>query len=111
MMGDEGPRNPQAVLGIVSAGSGGDFVRTFGLPDDVSHGVEHLSGEGFVDIDLGRVTFTTEGGEATEWFPNIAEAGLRADVGKGAGRLPRRLGRRRQLGGLRLTPARLQRTE
>src|SRR5712692_9658114 len=72
MMGDGGPRNRDAVLGIVSAGSGSDFVRTFGLPDDASHGVEHLTGDGFVDIDLGRVTFTTEGGEATERFSNIA---------------------------------------
>src|SRR5258708_21779808 len=110
MMGDEGPRNPQAVLGIVSAGSGGDFVRTFGLPDDVSHGVEHLSGDGFVDIDLGRVTFTTDGGEATEWFPNIAESGLGADVVKVAERLPRRMGRSRYLVGFWITLARFKGT-
>ena len=34
MMGTDGPRNPEAVLGVVSAGSGADFARTFGLPDD-----------------------------------------------------------------------------
>jgi YegS/Rv2252/BmrU family lipid kinase len=111
MMGEEGPRNPDAILGIVSAGSGGDFVRTFGLPDDVSDGVEHLSGEGFIDIDLGRVTFTTEGGEATEWFPNIAEAGLGADVVKVAERLPRRMGRSRYLVGFWITLARFKGTE
>jgi len=111
MMGDGGPRNRDAVLGIVSAGSGSDFVRTFGLPDDASHGVEHLTGDSFVDIDLGRVTFTTEGGESTEWFPNIAEAGLGADVAKVAERLPRRLGRSRYLVGFWITLARFKGTE
>ena len=111
MMGDDGPRNPEAVLGIVSAGSGSDFARTFGLPDDVDHGVGHLTGDGFVDIDLGRVTFTTESGEATEWFPNIAESGLGADVVKVAERMPRGMGRSRYLAGFWITLARFKGTE
>ena len=97
MMGPDGPRNPEAVLGVVSAGSGSDFVKTFGLPEDASAGVDHLQGDGIVEIDCGRVTFTTEGGEATRWFPNIAECGLGADVVKVAERLPRRFGRSRYL--------------
>jgi diacylglycerol kinase (ATP) len=111
MMGTDGPRNPEAVLGVVSAGSGADFARTFGLPDDVDHGVQHLTGDGFVDIDLGRVTFTTEGGEASEWFPNIAESGLGADVVKVAERLPRGMGRSRYLAGFWMTLARFKGTE
>ena len=111
MMGDDGPRNPEAVLGVVSAGSGADFARTFGLPDDVDHGVQHLTGDGLVDIDLGRVTFTTEGGEATEWFPNIAESGLGADVVKVAERMPRGMGRSRYLAGFWITLARFKGTE
>jgi YegS/Rv2252/BmrU family lipid kinase len=111
MMGAEGPRNPEATLGIVSAGSGSDFARTFGLPDDAGSGIEHLKGDGFVDIDLGRVTFTTEGGEVTEWFPNIAEAGLGADVVKVAERLPRGMGRSRYLMGFWMTLARFKGTD
>ena len=111
MMGADGPRNPEAVLGVVSAGSGADFARTFGLPDDVDHGVQHLTGDGFVDIDLGRVTFTTEGGEGSQWFPNIAEAGLGADVAKVAERLPRGMGRSRYLAGFWITLARFKGTE
>jgi diacylglycerol kinase (ATP) len=103
MLGPDGPRNPAAVLGVVSAGSGSDFARTFGLPDPVKEGVDHLAGDATVAIDAGRVTFTTEGGEATEWFPNIAEAGLGADVVKRAERLPRRLGRSRYLVGFWMT--------
>ena len=111
MMGTDGPRNPEAVLGVVSAGSGADFARTFGLPDDASQGVEHLTGDGVVGIDLGRVTFTTDGGEATEWFPNIAESGLGADVVKVAERLPRGMGRSRYLAGFWMTLARFKGTE
>ena len=63
-----------------------------------------------VDIDLGRVTFTTDGGEATEWFPNIAESGLGADVVKVAERLPRGMGRSRYLAGFWITLARFKAT-
>ena len=105
MLGPDGPLNPEAVLGVVSAGSGADFARTFGLPDDLSGGVDHLAGDSLMKIDVGRVTFTTEGGEATQWFPNIAEAGLGADVVKRAESLPRRLGRTRYLVGFWMTLA------
>src|SRR5437899_1552539 len=111
MMGPDGPRNPDAVLGVVSAGSGADFARTFGLPDGAAEGVEHLKGDGFVQIDVGRVACTTEGGEAAEWFPNIAEAGLGADVVKVAERLPRGLGRARYLVGFWITLGRFKGTE
>src|SRR5437870_932502 len=61
MMGPDGPRNPDAVLGVVSAGSGADFARTFGLPDGAAEGVEHLKGDGFVEIDVGRDVLTQIG--------------------------------------------------
>ncbi|HWD07501.1 MAG TPA: diacylglycerol kinase family protein, partial [Actinomycetota bacterium] len=108
MMGPDGPRNPDAVLGIVSAGSGSDFARTFGLPDDVDHGLEHLTGGSYVEIDCGKVTYTTEDGEATRYFPNIAEAGLGAEVVVRAEHLPRRLGRSRYLVGFWLSLARFK---
>lgn len=108
MMGPDGPRNPDAVLGVVSAGSGADFARTFGLPDDVDHGLEHLTGDGYVQIDCGKVTYTTDEGEATRYFPNIAEAGLGAEVVVRAEHLPRRLGRSRYLVGFWLSLARFK---
>lgn len=111
MLGPEGPLNPEAVLGLVSAGSGSDFARTFGLPDDLNGGIHHLAGDGYMQIDVGRVTFTTEGGEATQWFPNIAECGLGADVVKRAEGLPRRLGRVRYLVGFWMTLGAFKATE
>jgi diacylglycerol kinase (ATP) len=103
MMGEEGARNPEAVLGVVSAGSGSDFIRTFGLPDDPAHAVEHLQGDGLFPIDLGRVTFHRDGHRETRYFPNIAEAGLGADVVRRAARLPRKLGQVRYLIGFWMT--------
>jgi diacylglycerol kinase (ATP) len=111
MLTPDGPLNPEAVLGVVSAGSGADFARTFGLPDDLSGGIQHLTGDGYMQIDVGRVTFTTDGGEATQWFSNIAESGLGADVVKRAERLPRRLGRTRYLVGFWMTLAAFKATQ
>ncbi|MGH2709284.1 MAG: diacylglycerol/lipid kinase family protein [Actinomycetota bacterium] len=103
MMGESAPRNPEAVLGVVSAGSGSDFIRTFGLPDDPAHAIEHLKGDGLFPIDLGRVTFHRDGGQETRYFPNIAEAGLGAEVVRRAARLPRKLGQVRYLIGFWMT--------
>jgi diacylglycerol kinase (ATP) len=46
MLDDEGkPIVPDAVLGVVAAGSGCDFVRTFGLPGDATRACYHLAGD------------------------------------------------------------------
>jgi diacylglycerol kinase (ATP) len=94
MLGDEGPRNPAAVLGVVAAGSGCDFVKTFGLPQDPAEAAVHLLGDNlWGKIDVGRVRFTTrDGAQAVRWFANIAEAGIGAEVVDAASRMPRFLG-------------------
>ncbi len=103
IMGEGAPHNPETVLGVVSAGSGSDFIRTFGLPDDPVHAVEHLKGDGLFPIDLGKVTFHRDGRQETRYFPNIAEAGLGADVVRRAACLPRKLGQVRYLIGFWMT--------
>src|SRR5215203_5464432 len=72
-MMDEGkPVAPDAVLGVVAAGSGCDFVRTFGLPGDVTRSCQHLLGENTYPLDIGMLTYTDGGGEpATRYFPNV----------------------------------------
>lgn len=103
MMGESGPRNPGAVLGVVPAGSGCDFVRTFGLPANPADAVGYLGGDDVFEIDVGRVTTTLGGEQRSEYFPNIAEAGLGGDVVRWAERLPRAIGRGRYLAGFWLT--------
>lgn len=98
MMGEDRPRNTEAVLGVLAAGSGSDFIRTFGLPQDPARAIEHLSGENLFEIDVGRLTYTDEsGGMRTEYFPNIANAGFGADIARRAEALPRTIGRLRYL--------------
>jgi YegS/Rv2252/BmrU family lipid kinase len=111
MMDETGPRNPDAVLGILSAGSGSDFVRTFGLPRHPAQAIANLSGDAVVDVDLGRLTCAVDGRTEVRWFANIAEAGFGAELVKRAERLPRRLGRGRYLVGFGLTMSAFSREE
>jgi diacylglycerol kinase (ATP) len=87
------PLVADAVLGVVAAGSGCDFVRTFGLPGDATRACQHLVGDNTYPLDVGKVTYTTaEGGRATRYFVNVAEAGLGAAVAGRAERMSPRLG-------------------
>ena len=94
LMGEEGPRNPAAVLGVVAAGSGCDFVKTFGLPQASAAAAAHLIGENlWGKIDVGRIRCTgRDGTPHTRWFVNIAEAGIGAEVVDAASRMPKFLG-------------------
>jgi diacylglycerol kinase (ATP) len=71
------PLAPDAVLGVVPAGSGSDFVRSFGLLNDATQAAAHLAGDQVKTIDVGTVTCAD--GE-TRCFVNIAEVGLGAAV-------------------------------
>lgn len=80
---------PDAMLGVLSAGSGCDFVKTFGLPDEIPRAVARLEGGTVYPLDVGKVTAIGEGAEArVRYFVNIAEAGLGAEIAaraKGSG--------------------------
>ncbi|HEY3647579.1 MAG TPA: diacylglycerol kinase family protein [Streptosporangiaceae bacterium] len=103
MICDGGPVAADAVLGVVAAGSGCDFVRSFGLPPDAEQAAAHLAGDEVRTIDVGTVTCAD--GD-TRCFVNIAEAGLggavvaRAAGFRAAGRL---LGGARYAAGFWLT--------
>ena len=95
MMGDTGPRNPEAVLGVVPTGS--DFIRTFGLPQSAAAAAAHLGGDNLFEVDAGLIRCTAGGEPHRRWFVNVAEAGLGGQIVRGACRLPRALGRVRNL--------------
>ena len=89
-------RGDDPVLGVVSAGSGCDLVRTFGLDRSPEVIARHLAGPATTRIDLGRVRLTgTDGRARTCVFANIAEVGFGGAVARTARRLPARLGERR----------------
>jgi diacylglycerol kinase (ATP) len=92
LIADDKPVNPGARMGVVAAGTGCDFIKTFGIPSSPSHAVVHLAGDESFPIDIGKITFTERGEEIVRYFANIAEVGLGARVVERAARLPRFLG-------------------
>jgi diacylglycerol kinase (ATP) len=106
MLEGDHPVADDAVLGVVAAGSGSDFVRTFGLPGDAARAVRHLEGDRLYRIDVIRAEYRDGDATGIRYVPNIAEVGLGAEVVRRAGRLPRRLGRSRYFWGFWLTVGR-----
>lgn len=92
MIADDKPAIDEPVLGVIAAGTGSDFIKTFGLPAAPDVAVAHLDGPESFPIDIGKVTYQENGHEVTRYFPNIAEAGIGADVVARAQRLPRWMG-------------------
>ena len=61
-------------LAVVHRGTGGDFVRTFGIPHSLDGALEVARDGATREIDLGRATFHTWAGpEGEAWFANAAE--------------------------------------
>jgi diacylglycerol kinase (ATP) len=100
MVRDGGPVAADAVLGVVAAGSGCDFVRSFGLPPDTAQAAERLAGDRVRTIDVGTVT-CADG--TTRCFVNIAEVGLGGAVVARAANLGKLLGGARYAAGFWLT--------
>jgi YegS/Rv2252/BmrU family lipid kinase len=96
MVCDGGPVAADAVLGVVAAGSGCDFVRSFGLPADAGQAAARLAGDRVRTIDVGTVTCAD--GD-TRCFANIAQAGLGGAVVAKASTLGRFLGGARYAAG------------
>ena len=92
MIEEDKPAIEDPVLGVVSAGTGSDFIKTFGLPAAPGVAVAHLDGPESFPIDIGKITYMENGNQVVRYFPNIAEAGIGADVVARAARLPRWLG-------------------
>ena len=66
-----------AALAVLPFGTGGDFVRTIGVPKDFPKAVAILAAGHRRRIDLGRLEFTTRtGGAGVRMFVNIASFGM-----------------------------------
>lgn len=88
------PPTPESILGVVGAGSGCDFVKTFGLPADPAEAARHLLGDSLWGrIDVLRLSYLDpSGAPAVRWCANISEVGLGAEVVAIAARMPKWLG-------------------
>ena len=85
-----------AALGVVAAGSGADFARSFAYPPHTGTSLRGIIGD-TVPLDVGKLSYATPAGTVTRYFVNIAETGMGAATVKAADRLPRRLGKVRYL--------------
>jgi diacylglycerol kinase (ATP) len=74
---------PEAALGMLSGGTGGDFRKTIGLAS-TEDALRALAGGKVVRADIGRVTYRPHdsAGQTTRYFLNIASFGLSGLVDK-----------------------------
>jgi len=74
--GDE-PISPDAALGILPFGTGGDFRKTVHIPKDFPKAAAIIARGRTKRIDLGKLEFMTRDGQkATRLFANIASFGI-----------------------------------
>lgn len=72
--------NPDAVFGLISSGTGGDFRKTVGLRN-WQEAAGRLKGKKTRKVDLGRLTFKAhDGAEKKRIFLNIASFGAGGEV-------------------------------
>lgn len=89
LMSVEAAKRPS--LGVVAAGSGADFARTFDLPEHTGATLAGVVGP-TTPIDIGLMEFPDG---RRHHFVNIANVGLAAATVERAERMPRRLGKAR----------------
>jgi len=69
--------NPEAVVAVLTSGTGRDFGRTFNMPVQVEQQIERLAVSEIRTIDLGKLTYHDEQGrECVRLFDNVASFGL-----------------------------------
>ena len=68
---------PDASLGVIPFGTGGDFRKSLGIPDDVQKAARVIRDGHTRTIDLGKLEYVTRDGEPAEQvFANIASFGI-----------------------------------
>ncbi|MDX1569820.1 MAG: diacylglycerol kinase family lipid kinase [Xanthomonadales bacterium] len=78
---DGNPRNPEAALGVVMSGTGGDFRRCHPIPATTRNQLRILGRGRTCPIDIGLVTYLDHAGrEARRYFSNSASMGLSGRV-------------------------------
>lgn len=68
-------------LGIISVGTGNDWIKTYSFPKDPAQAVEAFLKENTFLQDIGKLTYTNDGGERSVcYFDNMAGVGLDAVI-------------------------------
>jgi diacylglycerol kinase (ATP) len=88
-----GPVIEDPVLGLVSAGTGCDLSRSFGLPEDTDRACGHLAGDNTYRFDLMKITCEGPDGQiVTRYAHNLAEVGLGGQIAREQLRMPSKWG-------------------
>lgn len=84
---------PQAMMGILPYGTGGDFRKSLRIPKDFDKASQILARANNRRIDLGHLEFTLrEGGTAQRIFINIASFGISGEIDEQVNKSSKRLG-------------------
>ncbi|MEE4177473.1 MAG: diacylglycerol kinase family protein [Bacteroides sp.] len=69
-------------LGMISIGTGNDWVRTYNIPLDYQQAIEIIKRENTLEQDAGIVQYSTGNGTAKRYFANMAGLGFDGLVAK-----------------------------
>ncbi len=85
-----GSNNP--ALGVISTGTGSDFVRSAGIPRDYTSACSFLTSPRRLEIDVGVVEYQSKGQSWQRFFVNAAGVGFDATVVEATEHFPKYLG-------------------
>ncbi|NOY26591.1 MAG: YegS/Rv2252/BmrU family lipid kinase [Oligoflexia bacterium] len=92
-LADQDPARDALTLGVLPAGTGGDFRRVLSHGDSLESALRHLADARLDRVDVGRCTYTDDdGASAQRWFINIASCGISGLVCRIANASSKRLG-------------------
>lgn len=75
--------NKEAVLGLISGGTGADFIRTLKIPSNVNKSIDKIYENNIEKIDIGKIISNDESGnKIVRYFLNASNIGLGGDVVK-----------------------------
>lgn len=90
---DEQLLNPNAKLGFISQGTGGDLIKTLNIPKDPLAAIQRISSGKSQAIDVGEARFTgLDGSDQHRYFINITDVGIGGAVVERANRSSKALG-------------------
>ena len=93
MMDGTGPLRPDALLGLVSLGTGRDFIRTSQIPRDSEGALQVIAAGRSAPLDLGRISYVDhQGRQTSRYFHNVASFGLGGEVDERVSRTTRIFG-------------------
>lgn len=92
-LGPEGPLYPDAIMGILSRGTGGDLVKSLGIPRRPAEAIACLARERVTHMDAGWIRYRDPAGiERQRAFLNVASLGIGGEVDLRVNRTSKALG-------------------